>query len=397
MKKITRSVITTILSIALLFGATMPTYAASVTPVTCTTTCQANEVEELVKGVEDTFEKVFECVMELRLEACIREFLAKLKQEKNEVNEQEPSDTEIPSDPEVPSEPEVSTDPEIPSTPNESVEDAWVYAEELIDVFEEHLGYRPTYEEKQEFGGYWTLSVYFPHLDLFWSYDVKMSISPDGWRLNALDFAWVMDQMQRSYLNPGIEVMDDSAYYSKETVEKLFMEEYGYDAKVYVQKYFGRNKITADFVVCDRYNGCEIEIDAILTTEGWRISAEDWEWFRENFDLEEESDYANSNIGWWTLEEIQAEFEYMLGYIPDFEICQDSKLDWYQTIEITFEHLGGESYFIQWVFDEDGEAKVTDKVFEEFLDENPEVTYVLELDEDELERMYAFYKARLED
>jgi hypothetical protein len=81
----------------------------------------------------------------------------------------------------------------------------------------------------------------------------------------------------------------------------------------------------------------------------------------------------------------------MLGYQPEFDLCRFS--DGTISIEIAFEHLGGKSYFIDYVCEEGGEFLVTDKVFEMFLDENPETSYVLSLKMVELYRMIKFYKS----
>ncbi len=405
MKRITTRVITTILAIVMLFGATMPTYAAScVTQATYYAECQTEDAD---KHVQEVFFGFLEHIRWLRFDTYIREILAKQKaqsSDKKELSNMEGPSVSVAPDKELPDEdveaepdeiPEENPELEIPSE-EESVEKSWVYPEDVMDAFENELGYRPEYEEIKWYQGHWSLSVEFTHLDVCWDWEVKDS-GYEGWRTTKKQFEETYAEICQMYLEPGVDI-DSDIFFDTSDIEELFDEKYGYEIDVYVCTYHHPDSITADFVVCDRFNGVEYEIDAVQTTEGWMVPAANWRWFVNNFDFTDDIEYATGNIGWWDLDEILEEFKYMLGYVPKFEIWQDPELEWYNTLDFEFEHLGGKSYSIEWTFmNRQGEIMVSDKVFEEFLEENPEITKLLDIrDEEELERMYAFYKARLE-
>lgn len=405
MKRITTRVITTILAIVMLFGATMPTYAASC--ATTTADYASCKTEELEKSVENAFLEFIEHIRWLRFDTYIREILAKKKEQS--YDQKEPSNIEetnisIAPDQDLPDEelevepdeiPEEDLEPETPSE-EEMVEKSWIYSEDVIDAFEKELGYRPEYEEIKWYPGHWSLSVEFTHLDICWDWEVKDS-GYEGWRTTQKQFEETYAEICEMYLEPGVDI-DSDIFFDTNDIEELFEEKYGYEIDVYVCTYHHRDSISADFVVCDRFNGVEYEIDAVQTTEGWMVPEANWRWFINNYDLEDDVEYATGNIGWWELDEILEEFEYMLGYVPEFEVWQDPELEWYNTLDFEFEHIGGKNYSIEWTFmNRNGEILVSDKVFEEFLEENPEITKLLDIrSEEELERMYAFYKARLE-
>lgn len=391
MKKIIIRMITTILAITMLFVATVPVYAAAV-PSSEVATVE-NEINSVKEEISQKVEEVIGYLQGMRFEAFIQKVIEKIKVKTAKTSEPEQILPNPETEPECPDlvegEEKDSETPEVIEP-----EEVWLYPEDVIDAFEKKLGYRPDYEEVEWLSrDFYSLLIKFEHLGVEYEWRAEF-LGYEGWRINQSHFEETFREVCACYC---VDTTNE-VFYTPEDVEALFKETWKYDCKVYVNKYHTRHGMTADFIVCDYYNGCEIEIDAVGTKEGWSITQENWEWFCENFDLEEESDYANSNIGWWTLDEIIEEFEYLLGYVPSFEIKQDSELEWRYIIRIDFEHLGGRSYWIEWGVISGQEVTVSDKIFQELLEENPEVTMLLDIyDEEELERMYAFYKARLED
>jgi hypothetical protein len=149
----------------------------------------------------------------------------------------------------------------------------WVYPDEVISEFAEELGYRPSYKVEKWSKNYWSLSVEFSHLDVVWGvehYDEEF----DGWRMKRADFEELIEEMS-SYLVKGVET-DDT--YSKYEIEQLWLDTYGYDIDCKINVHHG-DQFSATLIIHDYYNGCEYELDTILTTKGWEVSMSDWEAF----------------------------------------------------------------------------------------------------------------------
>jgi hypothetical protein len=261
----------------------------------------------------------------------------------------------------------------------------WVYPDEAINEFTKELGYRPNYRVEKWSENHWSLDVYFSHIDVKWGVE-HFDDSFDGWRMKRADFEELISSMN-SYFVKGVEM---NGTYSKYGIEQLFEDHYGYDVDCKINVHHGE-QFSATLIIHDYYNGCEYELDTILTTNGWRVTKQEWETFTTNNQLTDEVAYATEKVNWISISDLKEEFEARLGYCPEFDICRFS--DGTISIEIAFEHLGGKSYFIDYVCEEGGEFLVTDKVFEMFLDENPETSYVLSLKMVELYRMIKFYKS----
>lgn len=275
------------------------------------------------------------------------------------------------------------------------VEKEYVTAEEVIALFESELGYRPEYTEQRWYEGHWSLTVYFTHLaeDIVWDWEIE-NPNDNGWRILRDRFEEVLEDIRPIYLTPQESV--EEKYYTTDEVEELFFEKYGYDIHVYQCKYWNENEVEVNFVICDLYNGREFEIDAVQLEDGeWYLTETVWQEFIENVDLSEEVQYATEDVEFWTYEEIVEKFTDMLGYTPNVSVSEED-LEWFHSIDFSFDHLGGKKYYIDWVIiEEDGDVLVTDKVFSEFLEDNPEVTVVPRFTKKQLDKMYEFYLERI--
>lgn len=272
----------------------------------------------------------------------------------------------------------------------------YVYPEYVIERFEDELGYRPEYTVQQWYPTHWSLTVTFTHSpnDLKWDCEIN-NPDDDGWRIERAAFDEIFEEMKPMYLTVPNEYVGDEKRYTTEDIENLFFEEYGYDVYVYACDYWNMNGVTVDFIVCDQYNGTEIEIDAVRCDDGnWYVLESGWIWFLENYELEEETRYAINDVNYLSIEDIKDEFELMLDYVPEISICEDGEV--LKIIEITFDHLGGREYHINFCFEKDGEIVVTDKVFEKFLEKHPVVTSVPKITNlEQLMNMLEFYLKRL--
>jgi hypothetical protein len=245
----------------------------------------------------------------------------------------------------------------------------WVYPDEVISEFAEELGYRPSYKVEKWSKNYWSLSVEFSHLEVVWGvehYDEEF----DCWRMKRADFEELLEKMKNSYLVRGVEVEDDGTCYTqyctKYEIEDLFREYYGYDVDVAVQPHYGEDGFTADFILTDKYNGSEYSLKAVLTTEGWRVHYLEWYWFTTGMRLISEVEYATENVAYIELSEIKEELIERFGYCPEIDIY---RYPWNTvSIDMVFEHLDCETYSLDYVWEDNGTYFVTEKVFENFLE-----------------------------
>lgn len=268
----------------------------------------------------------------------------------------------------------------------ETYDDLWVYPEEVVNEFAEELGYTPSYEVEKWFENHWELAVDFQHIDFVFRID-RHDEEYDGWRMKRTDFENLMDEMQM-YFVKGVEAKN---VYTDYEIERLFEEHYGYDVECEFDVYHDESEMKAELVIRDYYNGKKYWLKAVLTTEGWMIPRQSWENFTERRLLQEESEYAE-NVWWFDIGDLKEEFRDKLGYTPKFELCDDGETFY---IEITFDHLGGETYFIDYVYEKEGELLVSDRVLEKFWEKNPETSVVLDLDYDQLWNLFWFYMLML--
>lgn len=272
----------------------------------------------------------------------------------------------------------------------------YVNAEEAVDRFEAELGYRPEYTVQQWYPTHWSLTVTFTHSPNGVTWDCEINNpDDDGWRMERNRFEELFEEMKPMYLTVPEDYVGNEKWYTTEDVENLFFEEYGYDINVYACDYWDMDGVSVNFIVCDQYNGNEIEIDAVKCDDGnWYVLESGWLWFVENYELKEEKRYATKDVNYLSIEDIEAEFELMLDYVPEISIYEEN--EFLRSIEICFDHLGGKMYHIDYSFEKDGDVFVTDKVFENFLEKYPATTFVPKFTSlKQIIKMLEFYIDRL--
>ena len=264
-------------------------------------------------------------------------------------------------------------------------EDLWVYPEEVVTEIAKKIGYTPAYELEKWFDNHWELAIELEHIQFTYRID-RHDEAYEGWRMKRADFENLMVEEMKKYFVKGVEPKD---VYTDYEIEKLFESHYGYDVECEFDVYHDESQVNADLVIRDYYNGKKYWLKAVLTTEGWMIPRQSWENFTERRLLQEESEYAE-NVWWLDIGDLKEEFRDKLGYTPKFALVEgEGEGDFY--IEITFDHLGGETYLLDYVYENEGELLISDRVLEKFWDENPETSVVLDLDFNQLWNLLWFY------
>jgi hypothetical protein len=302
-------------------------------------------------------------------------------------------------------------------------DEVYVDAEYVVNVFEEELGYRPSYRVDKWYEGHFDLVVDFAHktdLPLFsWEVD-----SLNGhWTISKEEFEKTFQNMKESGEFSGVPFLKGSTYKVQDSlcvfdedasfviygeavecewlpvaqgatvveifsdveseeflsiveVSKLFYEEFDYDVRVTkCGNYFDA------FLVEDLHAAKEFLIP--VKEEG--LPSEVWEAFVVEFE-----DEFNYDVSYLNELGVQVYFAELLGYKTEVSVFRWGEDD--VTIDVTFDHLGGKTYCLEAIYVEEyNEYCVTDVALEAFLDRHPECSVVPNFTWKQLMKLLEFY------